>query len=203
MLTVSKCVLKMRQWRTDFTLFTVPIAAIALAIGFAALIPTASKCLLEDTPEAYLLTESISWAQLCSLEKPFSFIQYVECVFGCPLSLIPKIYAGMRLTNHLLLGNFNLSSFHDDTFINPVTLKWVKAPAYSNNVKLDHSPALKKAFAQLADLCFLKPLKSSALFTSTETKSIKISNGLTGFMVLRYTPLTYYNVLQSLIKRCF
>ena len=161
-------------------------------VGFSALIPAASECLLEDTPEADLLTESISWAQLCSLEKPYSFIQYVECVFGCPLSLIPTIYS-VRLTNHLLLGNCNVSCFHDDTFYKPITLKWVKATPSSNNVKLDHTPS---SFEE----GFFKPW-SCVHLTSTEYNQANCELK-DRFFILHYSPLTYYNVLQSLIKRC-
>jgi len=42
-------------------------------------------------------------------------------------------------------------------FQESVTLKWIKAPGYSNNVKLDSSPPLKSAVDRLARSCFVKP----------------------------------------------
>ena len=146
-------------------------------LGHANLLHVASNY-LDDKADSLLLTESMNWQSLVP-----SVLEYVENSLCCPLSMIPTLY-GLRLTNHLHLGNrIPVNVFRNAP--NPVTLTWKKAPAYSANIGLTVSPALQRALAKLQKLCF-KPVDENSTLAS----------GLQS-----YTPMTFYYVVQSLVTR--
>jgi hypothetical protein len=78
---------------------------------------------------------------------------------------------------------------HDTSSTNSITLKWLQTPGYSSNVKLDISSDLQAAVTRLAKLCFIDP--PSPFEYDIVPKS-----------PFPYTPLTYYYVFQSVVKRC-
>jgi hypothetical protein len=99
--------------------------------------------------------------------------------------MIPTIY-GVKLTNHIQLGSPVCIKLHDSISVNSVTLKWIKAPAFSSNVYLDISPTMVRAFA-FAEACFI-------FHPSVKEKSECAS--------LPYWPVTFYYILRSLVIRC-
>ena len=160
-------------------------------VGLSNLLPAVAGCLIQDDPTAVLLAESTQWVKF---GKP-TVAEYVEMALGCPLSMVPTLY-GSRLANHSLLGSPVCVNLHDSTSTNPITLKLLKAPAYSSNVPLAVSPALKSALDQLAQ--FIQLRWWSLPLTSDDNHFIRA-------LVTRclpYTPLTSLYVLQSMKKRC-
>ena len=163
--------------------------------GLANIIPATSDCLIEENQDAFVMTETKSWTKQFQQEKP-SFIEYVEKGLGCPVSLIPTLY-GMRLTNHLQFGSAVCVSLHDTASTNAVTLKWLNDSGYSSNVKLDISPDLQAAVARLAELCFVE---TRCCTPTAKKENFERKKALRQY--LPYTPVTYFYVLQSLVKRC-
>jgi len=148
--------------------------------GLANMIHAAQNC-LEEGPDSVLLTESMNWQAL----KP-SVLEYIEAVLCCPLSMIPTLY-GLQLANHVHLGNcipVNILRVAQ----NPVNLVWKKAPAFSENIGLNMSPALQSALISLQKLCFL--IKEADPYPE-EICALKM-----------YTPMTFYYIVQSLLSRC-
>ena len=183
--------------------------------GLANLIPAVSNCLIEDCPEAMLLTETSNWVmhfiQVSNdnvKEKP-SFIRYVERALACPFSMLPTIYdlkltKLTKLTNHLQLGSSTYIHLHDiNCTRSPVSLKWLKVPGYSNNVKLATSSELQNAIGRLFKLCFIHPLTccSTALFTDATLKKPKFLKKECRSDSLPYTPLTFDYFFHSMLKR--
>ena len=160
--------------------------------GLANLIPAALNCLSIENPQSLLLTETAIWIKL---ENP-TVSEFVEIALGCPLSLVPTLY-GVRLINHLRLGSPDCSKLHDVLYTKPVTLQWLRAPAYSDNVLMGISPALKTAVERLAEMCFEVP----KILSSSEIPSSIPDNLLEDFFEL-YSPETFYYVLRSLVERC-
>ena len=154
-------------------------------IGLANLLPAASRCLIQDNQETFILTETTAWFHSTSS----SVTDYVEMSLGCPLSLIPTLY-GLRLANHLQLGSPVCVAMHDTSSTNSVTLKWLQTAEYSSNIILDISSDLQDAITRLAELCFIHPPTPLCCYFPPQSP-------------LPYTPLTYYLVFQSVVKRCF
>ena len=160
-------------------------------VGLANLLPAVTDCLIQDTPESFILTETTRWVKF----QKATIAEYVELVLGCPLSMIPTVY-GLKLTNHLRLGSPVCVSQHDLTSTNPVTLKWLRAPvAYSSNIPLSVSPALKETFNQLSQFILWRRYISPDVIGDQRLEVI-------AKMWLPYTPLTLFYILQSLAKRC-
>ena len=115
--------------------------------------------------------------------------------------MIPTIY-GLKLINHIQLGSSSCIHFHDLNSTSPVS-KWLKVPGYSNNVKLAISSELQDAIGRLAVLCFIQPLTCSATshLTKMHLKSLLASKTIRSD-TFPYTPLTYYYVFHSMLKRC-
>ena len=169
--------------------------------GLANLLPIASGCLTSDIPEAVLVMEVNSSRR--SKEKP-SLVDHIESELCCPLTIIPTVY-GMKLWDHVNLGSSVCCKLHDYYKIAvPITLKWYKAPiAYSKDVRLEVSPALKKVVSGLVDYCFHQ---SHSLFYSLKANeafhALYLHNKIQGNRALkRYTPLTLYNILQPFFHR--
>ena len=118
-------------------------------LGLPNLFTAAKECLSETSDSAILLT-SINLPNLnLSKRSSCSPVEYIETVLSCPLSMVPTLY-GLKLSNHLKLGSPDCIKLHDTITKYFLTLKWLKAPGYSNNIKLDISPPLKKSISLLA-----------------------------------------------------
>jgi hypothetical protein len=125
-------------------------------VGLANLILTASNC-LSEIPESILVTDTANWCGLiCRQELPYqgavdieTIAEYLKISLRCPLSMIPTLY-GLRLTNHVNLGSPFCVQLHDFHSTSRITLKWVRAPAYSNNVKLEVSHTILTAIQELS-----------------------------------------------------
>ena len=150
-----------------------------------------------DSPDSILLTETKFWRGLNHLNhiKPL-IADFIENSLCCSLSMIPTLY-GMQLTNHVKLGSPVCLRFHNWISANEITLKWNRAPAYSNNVKLNFSPALKSTMNRLVKLCFQK-LISSGNDASFLEKTFPYGGGLPYF-----TQTYFFNFLflQSFANR--
>lgn len=106
----------------------------------------------------------------------------------------------MRLANHLLLGSSVSVHLHDIISTSRITFKWLKvATGYSSNVKLDVSPDVLSAISRLAELSFIIP-KVLNLEVNGDLKFMQ--KLVDRHNLMPYTPMTYYYVLQSMIKRC-
>ena len=160
-------------------------------VGLANLIPAALDCLSIENPQSLLLTETTAWVKL----KDPTVAEFVEISLGCPLSLVPTLY-GVRLVNHLRLGSPDCIKLHDALYMKPVTLQWLRAATYSDNVIMGISPALKTAVERLAELCF----ENSKILSPSETLSVP--KHLHDNFFQMYTPETFYSVLCSLVERC-
>ena len=120
--------------------------------GLANVLIAATNC-LASTPEAVLRTET----KLNSNPKP-TVTKYVEDNLSCPVSLIPTVY-GVRLANHLRLGSTEVYEFHDCISKRvhfTVRLRWLRVPAYSDNIRLGITPDLRASIERLAEVCHLK-----------------------------------------------
>ena len=116
------------KWKNLFQV--IDCSNLADHLGLANLIPAARACLADD-PNAVLLTEVMVWQML----KP-TVAEYVEDALSCPLSMIPTLY-GLWLTNHVRLGNFIPINLFRVAY-NFITLKWKRAPNYSQNIRMVH-----------------------------------------------------------------
>jgi hypothetical protein len=99
--------------------------------------------------------------------------------------MIPTLY-GLHLANHVRLGNCIPVHILRNA-PNPVTLVWKKSPTYSENIRLNMSPALQSALIKLQNLCFL--IKEADPYQQ-EQCALKM-----------YTPMTFYYIIQSLLSR--
>ena len=166
--------------------------------GLANVLPIAASWLCNEKPESVIVTEvTNSWLKVV---KP-RFTEYVDWhQLCCPLSMIPTIYS-LRLSDHLHLGSTVCIHQHDDVSnCNAITLKWHRIPVpYSTNVRLEVSPALKKVIGRLVETCFIQ----SHVWNCAPKADLAVNHAL--FLrslfqsgVLRYTPATFYNIVQSL-----
>lgn len=105
---------------------------------------------------------------------------------------------GVRLVNHVRLGNPECLKLHDFVFTRATTLQWLRAPVYSDNVRLEASSALKSCVQRLAQLCFDTP---NSLISANEF-SLALPNCLVEHFKQLYTPETFYHILHSLVERC-
>lgn len=166
--------------------------------GLANILPATSCCLNSDFPEAVLVTEiPPSWLN----GGMTRLADYVDNELCCPLSLVPTFY-GMRLSDHLQLGSRVCLKLHDFMIVKATTLKWFRAPvAYSCNVPLDASDAFKSVVKRLVETCFLK----SHTWICSPRSGLGVDRAL--FLrsevlkaAQRYTPLTFYNIVQPVIS---
>ena len=81
---------------------------------------------------------------------------------------------------------------HDYPVSRPVILKWLEALAYSNNIKLDISPAIKTAVDRLAELCFSRHIRQNV--EANQLQSIDA-------FYQCVSPQFYFYVLKSMEKR--
>ena len=160
--------------------------------GLANILIAATGC-LADIPESVLLTETRRRAK----PKP-TVTKYVEDNLCCPVSLITTVY-GVRLANHVGLGSTECHELHNMQFDcskhvqSVITLKWLKAPTYSTNIKLGLTSDLKMVIERLTDLCHLK-LDVKKHFADVEDgEELPTARPL--------TPLTLFYILQSLLNR--
>ena len=174
------------------------------AIGLANLLPVADRLMVNDNPNAVLITEADTWHRFVHAE---SIIEYVGKALCCPISMIPTIY-GMQLIDHLELGCSVPAKFHDSKSANAFILKWQKALPYSSNMKLSFSGHLDKCMYLLAQACFTHsyvaenpklPLDEDEDILPTTNLCDQIKE-LVSF--LPYSPMTYYYVIKSLFNRC-
>ena len=154
---------------------------IEMSLGLPNLLTAAKDCLSDASTAAVLLT-NINLQNLY-FHVDFSPFDYIELVLCCPLSMVPTLY-GLKLYNHPKLGSPTCINLHDNTLKHYTTLKWLKAPGYSPNIKLDISPPLKSAIGLLAASRF----QSYSLIND----SIFCSSYL----------YTYYFIIKSLADRC-
>ena len=160
--------------------------------GLANIILTAGNCLSEN-PESYLVTDTADWAITLQLQdsavrngsETETIAEYIKLSLSCDISMIPTLY-GLRLANHVNLGSPFCVQLHDFTSTSRITLKWLRAPTYSDNVKLEVSSVLE-ALQSLANSCFV--------IKSEDCDPQDIAN-------LPYSPLTFYYFLWSLRNRC-
>ena len=162
-------------------------------VGLASLISAAVPCLV-DAPEAVLLSETTSWMKL---DQP-TVTNYVETSLCCSLSLIPTMY-GVRLANHLQLASPVCMKMHDYHATNRVMLKWLRSPEFSSNVIMELSPCLKTAISRLGELCFSEQPQSVISCSETRPNRTSLKPKC---MLVNYTPVTFYYVIQSLVNRC-
>lgn len=88
---------------------------------------------------------------------------------------------------------------HDTASINPIMLRWRKAPFCSSNFKLELSHL---NFFLLAESCFIIPEDWKCQpFPSEEPNSLGLCRHDDNNYLLSYTPLTYHHVLQSIEER--
>ena len=97
--------------------------------GLVNLLPAALACPSIENLQSLLLTETAIWTKL---EEP-TVTEFVETSLGCPISLVPTLY-GVRLVNRLKLGSPDCVKLHDFRFTRPITLQWLRAASFSNNV---------------------------------------------------------------------
>ena len=162
-------------------------------VGLANLILTASNCLSSEKPESILVTDTANWCGLiCRQELPYqgavdikTIVEYLKISLRCPLSMVPTLY-NLWLTNHVNLGSPFCVQLHDFHSTSRITLKWVRAPAYSKNVKLEVSPTILKAVQELSRCCFF--------IRADGCHPLDAPN-------LPYSPLTFYFLLWSLANR--
>ena len=183
-------------------------ADIGVEAELANILPAVSRCLISDIPEAIIVTESIF--SRFEGRKP-TLVEYVEFHLNCPLTMIPTMY-GVRLFDHFHLGSSVCCQLHDDfNTATPITLKWHKTPvAYSADIQMEISPAIEKVVRVLAKHCFFP---SQAFYYSKKRnidgyRTIYLRSQVTfnhstkhKLHVVRYTPLTFYNIMQSLVNR--
>ena len=166
--------------------------------GLANLIPAVSNCLIEDCQEAMLLTETSNWVmhfiQVSNdnvKEKP-SFIRYVERALACPFSMLPTIYdlkltKLTKLTNHLQLGSSTYIHLHDiNCTRSPVSLKWLKVPGYSNNVKLHYTHHTQSI--------------QQYIYTIFHPRSV-VANGLCIHVIVNNLSVVHFH-FPALFRRC-
>ena len=168
--------------------------------GLANVLPIVSSCLTSEMPEAVLVTECNFFRE--EIKKP-TLDQYVESELFCPLTMIPTVY-GLKLLDHVRLGSSVCCTLHDHFVISvPITLKWNKAQFnYSNNIRLEVSPALKKFVSTLVDNCFI--LNNVSCFSPPVKDpfwTLFMQNHLLESRILRYTPLTFFNVIEPFFNR--
>ena len=140
------------EWRNKFHVIHCP-NYYADFVGLQNLLPIVSQCLNGDFPEAVLLTE---FSKLCTEDKTLSLADTVEFTLKCPLTMIPTVY-GVKLLDHLRLGISVGYKLHDrNSSRSACALTWTKAPiAYSADIRLELSPALKSVFTTLVEECFI------------------------------------------------
>ena len=148
-------------------------------------IPAASVCLNAESDTSVLLTNSrlsnLKQIYLNEVQSPkLSTVEYIESALSCPLSMIPTLF-GMKLPNHLKLGSQVCVNMHDNIIKHYLTLKWLKAPAYSLNIPLDISSSLKDAIGELAKTRF---------------------DALINVNPFQNRLRTHYFIIQSIINRC-
>ena len=150
-------------------------------IGLANILPLAYKFLLDE--DAVLVLE----IPKLPTNLP-SVSDFVEFCFRCPISMMPTMY-GFRLANHVQLGSPVPVKFHDSKSFGSIKLLWHKAPSFSSSIKLAVSAELHTAIILLSKCCFIPSYTSS----SSEKSQTQL---------LPYSPLTFYNVIHSLVERC-
>ena len=183
------------EWKNKFHVIHCP-NAYADYVKLKNLLPIASQCLNGDFPEAVLVTE---FSKLGTEGKILSIADTVEFTLKCPLTMIPTVY-GVKLLDHLRLGISVGYKLHDrNSSRSAFALTWTKAPiAYSTEIQLELSPALKSVFTALVEECFIQA--DSSLFSAPGTNYyrslfLQIQN------FVRNSPLTFFNILQSLMNR--
>ena len=119
-------------------------------------------------------------------EHPVTIAEYLKISLSCPLSMIPTLY-GVKLMNHVNLGSPFCVQLHDFTSTSRITLKWVRVPIFSANVKLDVSSDLQAAIDRFALASFF--IKAPGCYPC-------------GVPELPNLPLSFYYFLWSLINRC-
>ena len=157
-------------------------------LGLPNVLLTVTNCLAE-TPESVLLTET----RLFGFPKP-TVIEYVENGLSCPMSVVSTLY-GVRLDNNPQLGSSECYELYDSSWISRhlnfvVTLRWLRVPAYSENILLGVSSDLKTVMNKLSDSCqFVNEDKK----IDTDTLEYSLPCPL--------TPVTFFYLLQSLFDR--
>ena len=183
------------EWKNKFHVIHCP-NYYADFVGLQNLLPIVSQCLNGDFPEAILVTEIF---KLRIEGKSFSLVDTVERTLKCPLTMIPTVY-GVKLSDHLRLGISVGCQLHDrNSSRSAFALTWTKAPvAYSPEIQLEPSPALKSVFTALGEACFI--LSDSSAFSAPGTNYYrKLYQQSQNFV--RNSPLTFFYILQSLFNR--
>ena len=162
-------------------------------VGLSNLILTANRCLSTENLDAILVTDTANWVMFFGLQRPFpgtehpvTIAEYLKISLSCPLSMIPTLY-GVKLMNHVNLGSPFCVQLHDFTSTSRITLKWVRVPIFSANVKLDVSSDLQAAIDRFALASFF--IKAPGCYPC-------------GVPELPNLPLSFYYFLWSLINRC-
>jgi len=183
------------EWKNKFHVIHCP-NAYADYVKLTNLLPVVSQCLNGDFSEAVLVTEIF---KLRIEGKSFSLVDTVEHCLKCPLTMIPTVY-GVKLLDHLRLGISVGYKLHDrNSSRSAFALTWTKAPiAYSTEIQLELSPALKSVFTALVEECFIQA--DSSLFSAPGTNYHR-SLFLQSQNFVRNSPLTFFNILQSLMNR--
>ena len=180
-------------------------------LELANVLPVAARLMINDNPNAVLVTEADAWH---GFRGPEFIVTYVEKALCCPISMIPTVY-GMRLMDHLQLGCSVPAKFHDSKLANAFILKWQKALPYSTNIKLSSSEYLMRAMLSLASISFVdsfitndeespsKPKLSKKIdpppkLPNDQTFNITPEEFFPPLIgpALPYTPLTYYHILR-------
>ena len=146
-------------------------------IGLANILPVATNFLLDKDSVLVLEVPKLP------LKLP-TVAKFVEFSLRCPISMMPTVY-GFRLANHVELGSPVPVNFHDFKSAGSIKLLWHKAAPFSGNMKLGVSSELIKATILLAKCCF------TPCYTPNASE-----------VQLPYTPLTFFNVVHSLLERC-
>ena len=183
------------EWKNKFHVIHCP-GEFVCYVGLKNLHPIVSQCLNEDFPEAILVTEIL---KLRIEGKKLSIADTVERALQCPLTMIPTVY-GVKLSNHLRLGISVGCQLHDrSSSRSAFALTWSKAPiAYSAEIQLELSPALKSVFTTLVETCFLKA--DSSNYSPPGTNYNRTLHGQS-VNYIRNSPLTFFYILQSLCNR--
>lgn len=101
---IEKCLFGEEQkFKNEF--HVIHCADLADRVGLANVLVATNGCLIQDDPDALLLTETSCWVNHHVLEKEDpSVAEYVEQALCCPLTMIPTFY-GLRQIDHLDLGS--------------------------------------------------------------------------------------------------
>jgi len=148
-------------------------------VGLANVLPAVNRLLVQNDVNAVVVTE------IPSKRRPqlHTIANFVEASLHCPISMIPTMY-GLRFVNHLDLGIPVPVKFHDHCSVGSIKLQWSRAPSFSPNIKMGFSVEIIRAIYHLAKSCFIPSFYPDTFETP-----------------LPYTPLTFFNILRSLVER--